>query len=60
MDNQLKAKNQDSLFHLYIIIRNREAGRIMLSLTWNGGVHVKHCDYPVYLGVVLDQTLSYI
>ena len=55
-DNQLKAnpaKTQVSLFHL----RNREVGR-KLSLTWNG-VDLKHCDFPVYLGVTLDRTLSY-
>ena len=55
-DNQLKAnpaKTQVSLFHL----RNREVGR-KLSLTWNG-VDPKHCDFPVYLGVTLDRTLSY-
>ena len=55
-DNQLKAnpaKTQVSLFHL----RNREVGR-KLSLTWNG-VDLKQCDFPVYLGVPLDRTLSY-
>ena len=55
-DNQLKAnpaKTQVSLFHL----RNREVGR-KLSLTWNG-VDLKHCDFPVYLGVTLERTLSY-
>ena len=55
-DNQLKAnpaKTHVSLFHL----RNREVGR-KLSLTWNG-VDLKHCDFPVYLGVTLDRTLSY-
>ena len=54
-DNQLKAnpaKTQVSLFHL----RNREVGR-KLSLTWNG-VDLKYCDFPVYLGVTLDRTLS--
>ena len=55
-DNQLKAdpaKTQVSLFHL----RNREVGR-KLSLTWNG-VDLTHCDFPEYLGVTLDRTLSY-
>ena len=55
-DNQLKAnpaKTQVSLFNL----RNREVGR-KLSLTWNG-VDLKHCDFPVYLGLTLDRTLSY-
>ena len=55
-DNKLKAnpaKTQVSLFHL----RNREVGR-KLSLTWNG-VDLKQCDFPVYLGVTLDRTLSY-
>ena len=55
-DNQLKAdpaKTQVSLFHL----RNREVGR-KLSLTWNG-VDLTHCDFPVYLGVTPDRTLSY-
>ena len=40
-----------SLFHL----RSREVGR-KLSLTWNG-VDLKHCDFPVYLGVTADLTL---
>ena len=55
-DNQLKAnpaKTQVSLFHLC----NREVGR-KLSLTWNGD-DLKHCDFPVYLLVTLDRTLSY-
>ena len=55
-DNQLKAnpaKSHVSLFHL----RNREVGW-KLSLTWNG-VDLKHYDFPVYLGVTMDRTLSY-
>lgn len=53
-DNQLKAnlvQTQVGLFHL----RNRKAGR-KLSLTWNG-VHLRHCDYHVYLVVILDCAL---
>ena len=54
--NRLKAnpaKTQVSPFHL----RSCEVGR-KLSLTCND-VNLKHCDFPVYLRVTLDRTLSY-
>ena len=46
-------KTQVSLFHL----RNRECGK-QLNISWNV-VNPTHCNLPVYLGVTLDQTLSF-
>ena len=56
-DNQLKAnptKTKARLFHLH----NHEAGR-KLAVTWNG-TPLDHCENPVYLGVTLDRSLSFI
>ena len=38
----------------FLLIRNKCDG----GITWNG-VDLKQCDFPVYLGVTLDRTLSY-
>ena len=54
--NQLPAnptKTQVSHFHM----RNREWGK-QLNISWNG-VNLTHCNLPVYLGAILDRTLSY-
>jgi len=54
--NHLRAnpdKTQTCAFHL----RNREAKR-ELSIEWCGK-KLKHMPTPVYLGVILDRTLSY-
>ena len=54
--NQLRAnpdKNQTCAFHL----RNREA-KTELKVSWDGK-KLEHTPTPVYLGVILDRTLSY-
>ena len=40
-------------FHL----RNREANR-KLNISWYGS-NLENCDFPVYLGVTLDRSLTY-
>ena len=55
-ENQLKAnptKTQISVFHL----RNKDAKR-HLKVEWNG-TDLQHSDYPIYLGVKLDRSLTY-
>ena len=54
--NQLRAnpdKTQTCAFHL----RNREA-KTELKVSWDGK-KLEHTPTPVYLGVILDRTLSY-
>ena len=54
--NQLRAnpsKTQISHFHLV----NRECGK-QLNISWNW-VNLTLCNLPVYLGVIVDRTLSY-
>ena len=54
--NQLRAnpsKTQISLFHL----QNRECDK-QLNISWNW-VHLTLCNLPVYIGVIVDRTLSY-
>lgn len=47
------SKTQSCAFHL----RNREANR-ELNISWKD-VTIQHCNFPRYLGVTLDRSLTY-
>ena len=54
--NHLRA-NPDKTQTCAIHLKNREASR-KLNITWYNK-HLEHIPNPVYLGVILDRTLSY-